>query len=301
MAKKSLQQCLSSILMSVAAIAVAADGAAAISFSFEENQGTIWDHSLAGGPANSNGWGNPGPNQPGFSEGTATADGLILTVRSTLVGDAAPGNNNLRVTTSGSTQGFVLADQNLTDDENSGTLTNYQRLDFIFSEVVNLTDVRLADIDITSSGTPGFRDAVGAEGFASNVPGAIGSGLDPAFTFFDASASDPTRLIEASIGNVEYAVFDNNTFAQDNLASADVRGQAGVAFGQPVQSFSLYFFNDLNPGGSGNHAVNFANAVVEFEPVPFDLSASGWTTGVVAAGAIALKWRKNRRRAISRR
>ena len=74
----------------------------AAQFSFEANQGTFWDRSAVNGSSNYNGW------EPGKTEGTTTVNGITLTVKSTFANGAEASNNNLRIQTSGQTQGFCF-------------------------------------------------------------------------------------------------------------------------------------------------------------------------------------------------
>ena len=246
----------------------------AAQFSFEANQGTFWDRSAVNGSSNYNGW------EPGKTEGTTTVDGITLTVKSTFANGAEASNNNLRIQTSGQTQGFVLGNLNGGDDENSGSLTNYQRVDFIFDTPVDLTDFKFADIDTDDRalGNDRFVDAVAAEGF-NGSPGVTGSGLSP---IYDLTSSE---LVSETIGGINYVSRDIDTYNKGNVQSNDPKGHAGISFNQGIDVASIYFFNDLNPTDfpNDNHSINLRNASISVQKaIPFEFSPS---LGLLLSGA----------------
>lgn len=235
--------------------------AQAAQFSFES--GTIWDHSAVGGNSSNNGW------QGGQTQGTATVDGITLTVISTFV-NASASSNNLKIQDTGNTDGFVLGNNNQSDDGNSSSLTNYQRVDFTFDIPVNFTAFKFGDIDTDEETNPSnskFVDALGVEGFTTSA-GTIGTGLPPVYDLADSELADST------IGGVSYISRDIATYGKDNVGSEDVQGQARISFNQGVQVASVYFFNDLNSAQSGDHSINLFNATLDVQEVPFEFSPS---------------------------
>ncbi len=229
------------------------------------------NHSAVGGSSSSDGW------QGGKTEGTTTKNGITLTVRSAMKGTALGSTDNLNVQTTGSTQGFVFSDINKTDDGNSGSLKDYQRIDFIFNTPVALSNFTLADIDTSSSSITNFNDAIAVEGFGSSTPGALGTGLKANYNIVQ------NELYQKNIGNLAYV--SRNTVS--NVDSIDPKGQAGISFNQGVKSASVYLFNDVASSDKpdGSHSVNIFNSAIQVEPVPFEFSP---TLGLLLSGGSLL-------------
>lgn len=196
-----------------------------------------------------------------------------------MFGTAASGGSNLiHQPTGTNTQGFLFNNNNSSDDENLDSLTNYQRIDFIFDRPVDFTDFVLADIDTSSSNINNFTDAIAVEGFASNTPGTVGTGIIPNYDIVE------NELFEKDLDGLKYV--SRNTV--DNVSSSDLAGQAGISFTQGVESASVYFFNDIRENGgvstnpSEGHSINISNSVIEIQQVPFEFSSS---LGLLLSGA----------------
>ncbi len=246
-------------------------------------------------------WTNPSTTQVGFlsqtagggnnsSTGFATKDGVTLTFTGTFFGTAVSSGvvsgvqgPSFTNATSINPNGFIFgtnADINpLVDSAGtfSGTVTNYQRWDFSFSQPVILNTLVLEDID-----SSGFRDYAAAESFTTVAPGAVGTGSAATYTFF----GSPTALINgtATFGaNIITAVGVQNNFGNPNN-SPEVR--TAIDFGtNAVSSFSLYSFSDQ----SSDHRLSLSSSSFEVTAVPETSSA---LLGVLSLGALLRRRRQ---------
>lgn len=211
-------------------------------------------------------WTNGVSTQTGYlnsaTSGTLTKAGLTLSFQSSFAGTATAATRNLTLD-NGNPTGFVLGTN--TDPNNlAGNLANYQRWDFSFSQPVLIDSLIIDDIDSDNPNaltTPnGFRDAIAAEGFSSQTPGALGTGIDVDFSF-----ESQTELIEGVIAagsgqSVNYVIAP----PANNPNNAPIH-RAYLTFGStPVSSFSIYSFSDR----SQSHRVTLFQGIVEVTAVP---------------------------------
>ncbi|MGL4398378.1 MAG: hypothetical protein ACRCXD_00795 [Luteolibacter sp.] len=229
-------------------------------------------------------WTNPSSTQVGFlsqtaagasnsSTGTVTKEGITLTFTgsffgtsessSIVTGTQGPSFTNA---TTINPNGFILGSaQNtnpitFTASSFSGSVANYQRWDFSFSQPVVLTEFILQDVDSQGT-TGGFRDIIASESFTSATPGVVGSGTVAAYTFF----GSPSSLLNGTV-----------TFGANSIAAvgaplglgnpnntAEVR--TGISFGTAeISSFSVYAFSDRAP----SHRVSLDSSSFEVVPEP---------------------------------
>lgn len=211
-------------------------------------------------------WTNGLNTQTGYlnnaTSGTLTKAGLTLSFQSSFAGTATAATRNLTLD-NGNPTGFVLGTN--TDPNNlAGNLTNYQRWDFSFSQPVLIDSLIIDDIDSDNNNplpnVGGFRDAIAAEGFSSQTPGTLGTGIDVDFSF-----ENPTGLIEGVIAagsgqSVNYVIAP----PANNPNNAPIH-RAYLTFGNtPVSSFSIYSFSDR----SQSHRVTLFQGIVEVTAVP---------------------------------
>ncbi|WP_035609818.1 hypothetical protein [Haloferula sp. BvORR071] len=209
-------------------------------------------------------WTNGATTQVGFkngaTSGTLTKDGITLSFQSSIVGTADPSTRNLTLDTTGNPRGFILGTQDDANDLN-GTLLNYQRWDFSFSSPVTLTTLGLDDVDSDQadiSGTHGFRDAMAAEAFASQLPGLIGSGLDAIFVFTPGTALSGGVIGTGNGQSIPYAI--SGPAGNPNNAPAY---RTYIDFGNtPISSFSIYAFSDRDNA----HRVSIFQGTLEISP-----------------------------------
>jgi hypothetical protein len=211
-------------------------------------------------------WTNGSNTQTGYqnnaSTGTLTKDGVTLTFSSSIAGTADPSTRNLTLDTSGNPTGFILGTQ---DDANdlSGTLLHYQRCDFSFSVPVILTSLGLDDVDSDQAnlaGGNGFRDAIAAEAFFSQVPGAIGTGQDAGFIFTPDTSLSAGSIATGNGQSITYAI--SGPAGNPNNAPSY---RTFLDFGNtPISSFSIYSFSDRDNA----HRVSIFQGILGINPAP---------------------------------
>lgn len=161
------------------------------------------------------------------------------------------------------------------------TLDGYQRWDFKFSGLVDLEDVTITDIDSSSRS---YIDAVIAEGFTTSNPGNIGTGIAPSYTNLGSRLTTSSVNLPGggSIDSVTDDVVGNGGY-QGNPTSA-VTNHADVTFAEPVDSFSLYLFNNEVNSSTGEHGVGIGGEgfQITVNEVPFEFSPS---LGLLLSGA----------------
>ena len=230
-------------------------------------------------------WTNGGNTQTGYlngaSAGTLTKAGLTMTFQSSFTGTAIAATRNLTLD-NGNPTGFVLG-TNADANNLSGILTNYQRWDFSFTQPVLINSLIIDDIDSDRDPLPvvgGFRDAIGAEGFASQTPGALGSGVDVEFDFENPTGLIPGIMLAGSGQSVNYVIAP----AATNPNNAPIH-RAYLTFGNtPVSSFSIYSFSDR----SQSHRVTLFQGIIDVTAVPEPASA---LLGLLGAGLLARRRR----------
>lgn len=211
-------------------------------------------------------WTNGSNTQVGYlnnaTSGTLTKGGLTMEFQASLVGTGIAATRNLTLD-GGNPTGFVFGTDN---DENDlgGTLLHYQRWDFSFSQPVLIDSLIIDDIDSDNPNplptTTGFRDAIAGEGFSSQLPGTIGTGIDMSFT-----TNSPTDLIAGVIAagsgqSLNYVI----SGPASNPNNAPIH-RAYLSFGTtPVSSFSLYSFSDRDQP----HRVTLFQGIIEVTAVP---------------------------------
>jgi len=210
-------------------------------------------------------WMNGASTQTGYldgaTSGTLRKDGITLSFYNSYSGTADPATRNLTLD-SGNPTGFVFGTQ---DDANNlgGTLLHYQRWDFSFSEPVLLVSLGLDDVDSDKtdlSGTDGFRDAIAAEAFFSQVPGTIGTGLDAGFLFTAGTGLSAGTIATGNGQSIPYAI--SGPAGNPNNAPAY---RTFLDFGTtPISSFSIYSFSDRDNA----HRVSLFQGILEINPTP---------------------------------
>ena len=211
-------------------------------------------------------WTNGSNTQVGYlngaTSGTLTKGGLTMEFQASFAGSGIAATRNLTLD-NGNPTGFVFG-TNADANNLGGTLLNYQRWDFSFSQPVLIDSLILDDIDSDNPNplpsTGGFRDAIAGEGFSSQLPGTLGTGVDMSFT-----TNSPTDLIAGVIAagsgqSLNYVISGPGT----NPNNAPVH-RAYLSFGTtPVSSFSLYSFSDR----AQSHRVTLFQGVIEVTAVP---------------------------------
>ena len=234
-------------------------------------------------------WTNGSDTQTGYlnnaTSGTLTKDGITLTFQSSIVGTADPSTRNLTLDTTGNPTGFILGTQ---DDANDlgGTLLHYQRWDFSFSEPVILTSLGLDDVDSDQAdlaGGNGFRDAMAAEAFFSQLPGVIGTGQDAGFLFTPDTSLSAGIIATGNGQSITYAI--SGPAGNPNNAPAY---RTFLDFGDtPISSFSIYSFSDRDNA----HRVSIFQGILEVNPTPVP-EVSGMLLGMM--GMVPLLKRRRR-------
>lgn len=208
-------------------------------------------------------WTNGANTQAGYldgaNSGTLSKDGVTLSFVSTFAGSGIAATRNLTLD-DGNPTGFVFG-TNTDPNDLGGSLVNYQRWDFSFSQPIIINSLILDDIDSDRTdplATDGFRDAIAAEGFSTFAPGAIGSGVDVSF---NSGSGLIAGVIAAGSGqSLNYVIA-----APANNPNNDPIHRAELGFGStPVSSFSIYSFSDR----SQSHRVSLFQGKVEVTVVP---------------------------------
>lgn len=211
-------------------------------------------------------WTNGSNTQTGYLNGATTGSltkaGMTMTFQSSFAGAAIAATRNLTLD-NGNPTGFVLG-TNADPNNLNGTLLNYQRWDFSFTQPVLINSLIIDDIDSDNNNplpnTGGFRDAIAAEGFASQTPGTLGSGVDVDFEFENPTGLIPGVILAGSGQSVNYVISPPAT----NPNNAPIH-RAYLSFGNtPVSSFSIYSFSDR----SQSHRVTLFQGIIEVTAVP---------------------------------
>jgi hypothetical protein len=211
-------------------------------------------------------WTHGATTQTGYldeaTSGTLTKGGVTMSFQASLAGSGTAASRNLTLD-GGNPSGFVFGTQTDANDL-GGTLLNYQRWDFSFSQPVLINSLILDDIDsdnpdpLPSSG--GFRDAIAGEGFSSQLPGTLGTGVDMSFT-----TNSPTDLIAGVIAAGNGQSLNYVISGPDDNQNNDAPNRAYLSFGTtPVSSFSIYSFSDRPRA----HRVTLFQGIVEVTAVP---------------------------------
>lgn len=221
---------LNTTLQRIVAFALLFSPTATVHASVVSYDTSSWDH----GSGNQTGWND------GELSGTTTVDGVSLTVSSSRFGTAAYTADHLSRINETFFTGFAFQLDPATTDQNSGSLTNYARIDFSFSDFVSLDNYTLTDVDRTNSN---WFDVVAVEGFTSSTPGAVGSGTGASYSF-----ESPTNMQTDTLLGLFAARPRSNTGNVQNTAPNDVN----VSVASPIQSFSLYYWNFNNTDSTAN-------------------------------------------------
>jgi hypothetical protein len=217
-------------------------------------------------------WTNGSNTQVGYlneaTSGTLTKGGLTMEFKASFAGSGIAATRNLTLD-NGNPTGFVFGTRNDANDL-SGTLLNYQRWDFSFSQPVRINSLILDDIDsdnpnpLPSSG--GFRDAIAGEGFSSQLPGTLGTGIDMSFT-----TNSPSDLIAGVIAAGSGQSLNYVISGPGSNPNNSPLHRAYLSFGDtPVSSFSLYSFSDRPQ----SHRVTLFQGIIEVAAVPEPAAAA---------------------------
>jgi hypothetical protein len=213
------------MLCAWAVLAVAQPARAEI-VSFYNSQ---WDH----GSGPQTGWSD------GATTGTSTAGGVNVTVTASTHGSATPepGMYMANVDDAPNFAGFGVG-QDSSNANNGSSLLNYVRLDFEFSQAVQIDSFTVTDIDRTSflgvPGLVGYWDVVAAEGFVDGL-GSIGSGVAAEYAL-----SGDTFLDEVNLYGLSAVRADTGGNGQQ-----DPENEAVFNFGSTsVTAFSIYYWNN---------------------------------------------------------
>lgn len=211
-------------------------------------------------------WTNGSNTQVGYldnaTSGTLTKGGLTMEFQASFSGGAIAATRNLTLD-NGNPTGFVFG-TNADNNNLDGTLLKYQRWDFSFSQPVLISSLIIDDIDSDNPNplpsTGGFRDAIAGEGFSSQLPGTIGTGIDMSFTTNSPTDLIPGVILAGSGQSLNYVISGPAT----NPNNAPIH-RAYLSFGTtPVSSFSLYSFSDR----AQSHRVTLFQGVIEVSAVP---------------------------------
>lgn len=207
-----------------------------------------------------NDWDHGAGPQPGWNDheltGTTTFSGISLTITSNMVGSAVPtGSHMARINQSYFT-GFAFQLDPSTTVNSGGSLQNYARIDFEFSEEVYLTSFTLTDVDRANGS---WYDVIAAEGFVNGL-GAVGTGLNAEYTF-----NDPTNEEVVDRFGLRSARPRSNTGNLQNTPPVDVT----FHFNEGVRAFSIYYWNDTaTDTGSSTQTIGIRGNQFEIERVP---------------------------------
>jgi hypothetical protein len=233
---------------------------------------STWNH----GSGPQSGW------TGGQTSGTTTVLGdVTVTVTSQSFGTATPvsGMHMSEVDDGSSFTGFGLV-QDPSTANNGGTLSNYTRLDFAFSEAVLLDSYTITDIDrimpfLGFVDISGYWDVVAVEGFVNGL-GAVGSGIMP-----DYALSSNTLLQEVDL----YGLAAVRAGSGGN-GNEDPRNSATFDFGQThITGFSIYYWNN-GPAtdASSRQIIGVANGAFEVVQTPEPASLAVCLLGILLLG-----------------
>lgn len=217
-------------------------------------------------------WTNGVSTQVGYLDGalagSLTKAGVTVTFSSSFIGSSTAATRNLTYDT-GNPSGFVFGSNTDANDLN-GNLANYQRWDFSFSQPILIQNLILDDVDSDNPNplpsTGGFRDAIAGEGFITQTPGTLGSGLAVSLNTETQTDLIPGTISTANGGSLNYVIS-----GPGNNPNNSPRNRVSISFGTtPVSSFSLYGFSDRN----SPHRVTMFQGMLEVEAVPEPATAA---------------------------
>lgn len=285
-----------------------------------------WDH----GSGLQDGW------QAGQNTGTATdsTTGLQITFTGApresnssndyLVGDARTNTQNFAFDQKGTitTKGMKIENINFSDDGNiatlnqtgstreliGGTLANYQRLTFSFSQPIIVdsnTRFFIDDIDdgsTTGASNESYIDSIAVEAFATLDVGTAGTGINPIFDFENGTELT-TGTIDFANGNDISYIYDSEDSSSNPPNESQSRAYYNFGSTEEVQSIALYYFNGIptsisSTTGTSGHAIVFGGSF-DIQPassasVPFEFSPG---LGFLLSGSslLGIKYLKRRK------
>ena len=234
-----------------------------------------WDH----GSGSQLGW-----NDGEFS-GTTSILGADVTITTTNVGTAVNAVNHFRRIDETFFSGFAIQMIPATNGV-TNPLTNYNRIDFTFTNPVILESITLTDVDRAGGQ---WYDLIATEAFTTTTPGALGTGISPNYTV---GSNVFTVNPAPNFNSLDFALPFSNTGNVQNDPTNDVT----ISFTDPIDSFSIYYLNNGGDNQAGTQTIGIRGNqfIVSVVPEPF--------AGVLVSLALtAAAFRRRRREQVPSR
>lgn len=271
-------RCLQLIVSACAVVAVAQPTQAAM-VSFYDS---LWDH----GSGPQAGWSD------GATSGTTSVGGVNVTVTSSAVGGSTPvnGMHMSNIDDAPNFVGFGLV-QDPSEANNSGSLSNYLRLDVAFSRAVILDPVAITDIDRTMPffglvDVAGYWDVVAVEGFVGGL-GAVGTGLAAQYSL---TGNDLEQISRYGLSALRAESGGNG--------QQDPANQAEFDFGATeIRAFSLYYWNNgTTTDAAPRQIIGVGDVHFQVAQTPEPASLACCLLGALMLGGVRLIGRRRRAR-----
>jgi hypothetical protein len=183
---------------------------------------SVWDHNDGNGPSVA--W------TDGQFQGVTPIGDEQLILTSSSIGAAAYTADHFSRIDATFFSGFAFQlDPDTT--VNTTTFDNYARYDFEFSFPVQLDSFTLTDVDRADGQ---WYDAIAAEGFDTQVPGAVGSGFAANYSF------EPGTNMETF---TQFGLLGARPTATSGNVQNTPENDATFNFTESIQSFSIYHWN----------------------------------------------------------
>ena len=179
---------------------------------------SVWDHNNGNGPSVS--W------VDGEFVGTTPIGTDQLTISTTVTGTAVETADHFSRIDASFFSGFAFQ-LDPSSTINTTTFDNYARYDFSFSFPVQLDSFTLTDVDRLNGL---WYDVIAAEGFASQIPGAVGGGFSANYDF------EPNTNLETF--NQFGLLGARPTAASGNVLNTP-ENDVTFSFDEAIQSFSI--------------------------------------------------------------